>query len=66
MLISKNIPFQEFKLGQDFTRDHLLEQYPDAKSFPVVVIDGFYIGGADQLSETISRDYSGSEKFLTE
>ena len=60
LLIQAQIPFVEKKLGFDFTREHLLEQYPTAESFPVVVIDGWYIGGAEQLSERVTNFMSRS------
>ena len=45
VLRNAGIAFEEKMLNEDFTREQLLETYPSAKSFPVVVIDGFYIGG---------------------
>lgn len=65
-LIQAQIPFVEKKLGFDFTREHLLEMYPTAKSFPVVVVDGWYIGGQTQLSEHITNYISQKKTFLTE
>jgi glutaredoxin len=66
-LIENNISFQEYKLGKDFTREILLSKFPSAKSFPVIVIDGFYIGGYTELNEHISLNHANStEVFLTE
>jgi glutaredoxin len=33
------------KLGVDFTREELLEKFPDAKTFPQITVDGVSIGG---------------------
>lgn len=66
-LKSKGIYFEERSLGLDFTRETLLEMYPTAKTFPVVVIDGFNIGGFNELTKTINEQTKDStSKFLTE
>jgi glutaredoxin len=65
LLTMKNIPFTELKLNEDFTRDTLVEAFPSAKTFPIIVVDGFNIGGYDQLVEHISKN-ADSRKFLSE
>lgn len=65
LLANKGIPYTEQKLGQDFTRDTLLEMFPNARTYPVVVIDGFNIGGFDQLKEQLNNS-GDSKKLLTE
>ena len=65
LLRSSSIKFTEQKLGIHFTREMLLEKFPSAKSFPVIVVDGMYIGGYNELTEEVKR--ASSEKiFLTE
>lgn len=51
LLDERKVDFVERKLYVDFTRETLLEKYPFAKSFPVVVVDGYFIGGYSQLRE---------------
>ena len=46
--------FIEYKLDEDFTREILLSKFPEAKTFPVIVIDGFNIGGFNQLKEQLT------------
>jgi glutaredoxin-related protein len=60
-----NITFTEQRLGIDFTINTLKNKFPDAKAFPIIVVDGFYIGGYNQLREHLqsNNDY---RKFLTE
>jgi hypothetical protein len=55
----------ELKLGVDFSRETLLENYPTAKSFPVITVDGFYIGGYSQLAERINTTNSDNRELLT-
>lgn len=66
LLTNKGIPFKEQKLGEDFTRETLLEMFPQAKSFPVIVIDGFNIGGYQQLKEKLDQANTDATKFLIE
>ena len=37
--------YDKFMLNEDFTREQLFEKFPEAKTFPQITIDGFYIGG---------------------
>lgn len=67
LLKSKNIQFKELALNVDFTRETLLETFPSARTFPVVVIDGFNIGGYTELVRTLSeKTIAGAGKFLIE
>jgi glutaredoxin-related protein len=66
LLASKNIQFTELKLNEDFTRENLLEFFPSAATFPVVVVDGFNIGGFTQLKYMISEQVESTAKLLNE
>jgi len=43
------------QLGEDFTREELFEQFPTARTFPQIRVDGKAIGGYDQLLEYTRR-----------
>ena len=43
--------FKVFKLGVDFTREQLFELFPNAKTFPQIIIDDQSIGGYNQFEE---------------
>ena len=64
LLTSKHIPFTEQVLGIDFTREQLLANYSLAKTFPVIIVDGFYIGGYTNLVEHIEKN--GVAQLLVE
>lgn len=66
LLTTMGIPFSEQKLDRDFTREILLERYPHAKSYPVVVVDGFHIGGYTQLVEKVNEQTSSMKQLLNE
>ena len=44
-----------YKLGKDFDRDTLLEQFPQARSFPVITIDKAFIGGYNELEKLLKE-----------
>jgi glutaredoxin len=53
LLKSQGREFIEQKLGKDFTREALKGIFPNAKTFPVVTINGVYIGGFSELNELL-------------
>jgi glutaredoxin 3 len=58
--------FVEYKLDEDFTREVLLSKFPEAKTFPVIVLDGFNIGGFEQLKRHLTEETSNNKKILLE
>ena len=65
LLKQKNIDFLEHKLDVNFTREYLLEKFPTAKTFPVIVVDGYNIGGYSQLTEHL-RGSESNQQLLNE
>jgi len=66
LLGNNNKEFVEYKLNEDFSREVLLSKFPEAKTFPVIVVDGFNIGGYDQLFKYITEEKIENRKLLTE
>lgn len=67
LLNQSGIKFTEYKLNEDFTREVLLEKFPEARTFPVVVIDGFRIGGYTELKQHLDESSQNpSMKILME
>jgi len=64
LLKNAGMSFVERKLNEDFTREILLDKFPNAKSYPVVVVDGFHIGGYTQLAEMVEGQ--DNRKLLNE
>jgi len=56
LLKNYNKSFNELKLNVDFTREEILELFPNAKTFPIIVVDGSYIGGYSQLTALAEND----------
>lgn len=65
LLRSKGHIYIEYKLDEDFTKEILLSKFPEAKTFPVIVVDGYNIGGYHQLIEHLNTD-PGNTKLLVE
>jgi glutaredoxin 3 len=65
LLSVRGITYTEQKLGINFTRDTLKQKFPTAQSFPVIVVDNFYIGGYNQLKEELDKSNS-SQQLLNE
>ena len=53
LLMSKNIPFEERKIGAGWTKEQLLADVPAARSVPQIFIDGQYIGGYAELANSL-------------
>jgi glutaredoxin len=46
---SKGYEYSYKQLDVDFTREELFEQFPGARTFPQIRVDGEAIGGYDEL-----------------
>lgn len=49
LLNQKGIKFEERKIGDGYTKEELLEEIPNARAVPQIVIDGKSIGGFNEL-----------------
>lgn len=49
LLTSKGIDFEERKIGENYTKEQLLEAVPGAMTVPQIFIDDEYIGGFNDL-----------------
>ena len=45
----KQLKFRYITLGTHFTREEVLEEFPGAKTFPQIKIDGVRIGGFTEM-----------------
>lgn len=66
LLSSKGISYHELKLDEDFSRENIKELFPSAKTFPIVVVDGFNIGGFSELKEYLTEETKDNRKLLNE
>lgn len=67
LLANHGISYAEYILGEDFSRETLVEMFPQARTYPVIVIDGFNIGGFTELKAKLDEEKQSSpQKLLTE
>jgi len=53
------------ELGKDFNREEILEQFPNAKTFPQIRVNGTPIGGFDKLGTYLEETgYNGTGHTL--
>lgn len=48
-LTDKGIDYEERLIGEDWSKEQLLEMVPDARSVPQIIIDGKSVGGYNDL-----------------
>jgi glutaredoxin len=48
-LTEHNLHYKEYSIGVDITRDAVLEKFPSAKTVPICIYDGAWVGGAEEL-----------------
>ena len=62
---TRRYPFVYKQLGQDFTREEVMELFPEARTFPQIKVNGTAIGGYEQLRKYIEETgYTGSGHTL--
>lgn len=54
LLKMKNIPFEERKIGDGYTKEDLLEAVPTARTVPQIFLDEELVGGFDDLKRKLS------------
>ena len=55
LLSQKGIIFEEKKIGYDYTKEDLLNEIPNARTVPQIIIDGKLIGGYNELNNYFSK-----------
>ena len=63
LLKSKNIEFEERKIGDGYTKEELLEAVPSARTVPQIILDGKLIGGFTELRKYISETMEPQSSF---
>ena len=65
LLDSREIQYEYKQLGVDFEREDILAEFPEARTFPQIVINGLKIGGDDQLGSYLEEtNYNGTGHSL--
>ena len=65
LLDSREIQYEYKQLGVDFEREEILAEFPEARTFPQIVINGLKIGGYEQLGPYLEETgYNGTGHTL--
>jgi len=48
-LDNRNIQYEYRQLGVDFDREEVLTEFPEARTFPQIIINGEKVGGFEQM-----------------
>lgn len=52
---TEGVVLSVFKLDTDFTREELLEKFPNARTFPQITVDGESVNGYDNLVKYLEK-----------
>lgn len=67
LLVEHGLSYTEKKLGVDFTREFILEHFPGASAYPVIIIDGMNVGGYNGLKNYLTlAENQDNLKFLVD
>jgi len=55
LIEQKGHTYTEVVVGKDITKAQLFEMFPEAKTVPIVVLDGQKIGGYQELTESVQK-----------
>jgi glutaredoxin len=62
---SNSFQYEYLELGKDFDREAVLAEFPEARTFPQIVINGQKIGGYEQMLKYIEdTGYTGTGHTL--
>lgn len=64
LLEDRGIDYREFILDVDFSREHIQDNFPAARTYPIIVVDEQYVGGYQQLREVISDPNFGKTLLI--
>jgi glutaredoxin len=54
LLEQRGIEYEEKKIGVEYTREHLLEAVPTARTVPQIFLDGEHVGGFTELKKKLA------------
>ena len=66
MMNTYGVTFEERILDIHYTSENLRVMYPTAVTYPVVIVDGFFIGGYNQLKNLLEQKLTGNYQLLNE
>ena len=59
LLDSRHMSYKYYTLGVDYGIDFIIETFPGVKTVPIILINGFRVGGYESLQAYIEETASG-------
>ena len=51
----KELDFKKYMIDVDYSREDLMEKFPNARTFPQITMDDVYIGGYTELEAHLNK-----------
>ena len=51
----KELEFKKYMIDVDYSREDLMDKFPNARTFPQITMDNVYIGGYTELEAHLSK-----------
>ena len=51
----KELEFKKYMIDVDYSRDDLMDKFPNARTFPQITMDDVYIGGYTELEAHLNK-----------
>lgn len=67
LLAEQGMAYTEKKLGEDFAKEFILENFPGTTAYPIIVVQGMNVGGYEGLKQYLaveSQNNNDERKFL--
>ena len=50
---TKDLEFKKYMLDEDFNREEFTEKFPNARTFPQIIVDGELVGGYQEFNQYV-------------
>ena len=50
---TKDLEFKKYILDEDFNREEFTEKFPNARTFPQIIVDGELVGGYQEFNQYV-------------
>ncbi|GIS49246.1 MAG: hypothetical protein Ct9H90mP22_8340 [Gammaproteobacteria bacterium] len=50
---TKDLEFKKYMLDEDFNREKFYEKFPNARTFPQIIVDGELVGGYQEFNQYV-------------
>ncbi len=51
----KELEFKKYMIDVDYSREDLIDKFPNARTFPQITMDNVYIGGYTELEAHLNK-----------